>query len=194
MIWYGLLGNLEGHASGLVSLKGDTELEKLDDDTLEVLEESLVVVGVLLNHRSEDLVLDEDHVGGKHHESLGGDVLELLGAVPLAEGPALLDQKLVVVVGEGGGGEGPGAFETRAVGVAASEGVGTREGDNLTVVKAHAAEDGAKVLLLLGSVGKTSVRGAVRDIAVVAARSPWDSRALHLLNGTGGSKGPKIRV
>lgn len=187
-----LLGRLEGHA--LLSLEGNTELEKLHDDVGEVLEEGVVVLGVLLDVRLEALVLDQGHVGGKHHEGLGGDILELLGAVPLLVGPLLLHEELVVVVGESGGGEGPGTRETGAVSVAAAESVGTGESDDLLIVEAHTVEDGAKVLLLLGSVGETAVGSAVRDITVVTAGSPGNLGALHLLDGSDTSKSPEVRV
>lgn len=56
----------------------NTQLEKLGDDGREVLEEELVVLGVLLDPWLEGLVRDQSHVGWKHHESLGGLVLVLL--------------------------------------------------------------------------------------------------------------------
>ncbi len=37
--------------------------------------------------------------------------------------------------------------------MAAAESVGTAEGDDLAVIEAHAAEDGAEVGLLFGAVG-----------------------------------------
>lgn len=187
-----LLGGLEGHT--LLGLEGNTELEKSHDNIGEIVEEGVIVLGVPLDVGLEALVLDQGHVGGQHHKSLGGDILELLGAVPLLVRPLLLHEKLVVVVGEDGRGEGPGARETGAVSVAAAESVGTRESDDLLVVEAHAVEDGAEVLLLLGSVRETTVGSAVRDVTVVAAGSPGDLGALHLLDGGNTSKGPEIGV
>jgi hypothetical protein len=187
-----LLGRLEGHA--LLSLEGNTELEQLHDDVGEVMHEGVVVLGVLLDVGLEALVLDQSHVGGQHHEGLGGDILELLGAVPLLVSPLLFHEELVVVVGKDGRGEGPGARETGAVGVAAAESVGTGESDDFLVVEAHTVEDGAEMLLLLGSIRETAVGSAVRNITVVAAGSPGDLGALHLLDGSNTSKSPEVRV
>lgn len=192
VMYTSLLGGLEGHA--LLGLERNTKFKELADDSRKVVEEVVVVLGVLLDVGAEALVLDQSHVGGQHHERLGGDVLELLGAVPLAVRPLLLEKKLVIVVGKGGGGEGPGTLETGAVGVAAAKSVGTGESDNLLVVEAHAVEDGAQVLLLLGAVGKTTVGSAVRDVTVVAARSPGNLGALHLLDGGDTCQGPEIGV
>ncbi len=58
--------------------------------------------------------------------------------------------------------------------MAAAEGVGAAEGDDLAVVEAHAAEDGAEVGLLFGAVGEAAVGGAHADVAVGAAGSPGD--------------------
>lgn len=57
--------------------KGDAELEETEDDGGEVLEEEVVVLGVLLDPGLELLVLDKSHIGGKHHQGLGGLVLVL---------------------------------------------------------------------------------------------------------------------
>jgi hypothetical protein len=187
-----LLGGLEGHA--LLSLERNTELEKLHADVGEIVHESVVVLGILLDVALEALVLDQGHVGGQHHEGLGGDILELLGAVPLLVSPLLFHEELVVVVGEDGRGEGPGTRETRTVSVAAAESVGTGESDDLLVIEAHAVEDGTKMLLLLRSVGETAVGGAVRDVTVVTAGSPGDLGALHLLDSSNTSKNPEIGV
>ena len=59
------------------SSEGDTELEEAKDDGGEVLEEEIVILGVLLDPRLELLVLNQRHIGGKHHEGLGGLVLVL---------------------------------------------------------------------------------------------------------------------
>jgi hypothetical protein len=187
-----LLGGLEGHA--LLSLERNTELEKLHADVGEIVHESVVVLRVLLDVALEALVLDEGHIGGQHHEGLGGDILELLGAIPLLVSPLLFHKELVVVVGEDGRGEGPGARETGTVSVAAAESVGTGESDDFLVVEAHTVEDGAEMLLLLGSIRQTAVGGAVRDVTVVAAGSPGDLGALHLLDSSNTSKNPEIGV
>ena len=184
---------LEGVGLGIL-LEGNAELEELDDDGREVLEEEIVVVGVLLDPDLELLVLDEGHVGGKHHEGLGLLVLVLLGAVPLLPLPLLAEEELVVVVGQDSGGEGPGAVITGAVSVAAAEGVGTSQSDNLLVVKSHAVEDVAEVVLALGGVGKTAVGGAGGDVLVTAAGTVGDLGSQHLLDGSNAGKNPEIRV
>jgi hypothetical protein len=76
-----VLGLLEWH----------TQLEQGNNGIAKVLEECVVVLGILLGVLSEALVLDEFHVGGQHHQRLGLDVLELLGAVPLFVPPLLLE-------------------------------------------------------------------------------------------------------
>jgi hypothetical protein len=72
------VGWLEGH-SFLLSrlLERNTKLEELHNNISEVVEEGLVVLGVLLNVGSERLVLDQSHVGRKHHQGLGLLVLVL---------------------------------------------------------------------------------------------------------------------
>lgn len=57
--------------------KRNTQLKQLGNNGGEVLEEQVVVLGILFGPGLELLVLDEDHVGGKHHEGLGGLVLVL---------------------------------------------------------------------------------------------------------------------
>ena len=101
----------------------DTELKQLDDDVREaaskttvstksagashrmpvrtgnvLLEEGLLVLGVDLGRLAERLVLDEGHVGREHHERLGRLVGVLLGALPVAPDPRLLDEKAEVLV------------------------------------------------------------------------------------------------
>lgn len=189
------VGGLEDHLLILGTLgEGNAELEELDDHSGEVLEEEIVVGGILLDPGLELLVLDESHVGGKHHEGLGLLVLILLGAIPLLPLPLLVEKELVVVVGQDGGGEGPGAVVTAAVGMAASKGVGTRQSDDLLVVEAHAVEDVAEVVLALGSIGETAIRSAGSDIPVGATRAEGDVGAQHLLDSADAGKNPEIRV
>ena len=78
--------------------------------------------------------------------------------------------------------------------MAASESVGTRQSDNFLVVEAHAAEDTAQVLLVFGTVRETTVRSAESDVTVSSAWAPWDSWALHFLNGAASGESPEIRV
>jgi hypothetical protein len=185
-------GGLESKALGAL-LEGDAELKELDNDGAEVLEEGVVVLGVLLDVGLHGLVLNEGNVGGQHHQGLAL-VLELLGAVPLADSPLVAEEQGVVVVGHNGRGEGPGAVEAGAVGVATAEGVGASEGDDLLVVETHAVKDIAQVLGALGGIRQTAIRSAGGDVSVSAARSPRDGRTLHLLNGSNTGKGPEIRV
>jgi len=97
-----LLGDLEPESGVFGGSKRHTELEQLAEDVGELLEESLVVLGVTFYVGAEALVLDQCHIGGKHHQTLGGDVLELLWAIPLAVAPLFLEKQLVVVIGHDG--------------------------------------------------------------------------------------------
>lgn len=184
---------LEDPALGVLG-EGNAELEELDNDVGEVLEEELVVGGVLLNPLLESLVLDEGHVGGKHHEGLGLLVLILLGAVPLLPLPLLVEKELVVVVSHDGRGEGPGAVEAGAVGVAAAESVSTGKSNDLLIVEAHAVEDVAEMVLGLGGIRKTAVGSAGSDITVLATGAVGDLGALHLLDGADTGKDPEVGV
>ena len=101
--------------------KRNTKLEEFEDDSREVLEEGIIILGVTLNMLLEGLVLDEGHVGRKHHERLRSLVLILIiptlairffpfsalkivtylsGTVPLLPLPLLLAEKTVVVIGQ----------------------------------------------------------------------------------------------
>ena len=142
----------------------------------------------------ERRVLDERHVGRQHHQRLAARVLILPWPVPLAPAPVFGQEQAEVVVGDDGGGEAPGPVEAGAVRVAAAEGVGAGQGDDLPVVEAHAVEDGAEVRLLLGAVGEAAVGRAHGDVAVGAAGAPGDGGALHLLDGADAGEGPEVRV
>lgn len=187
-------GGLEPDAVLGLALKRHAQLEQLDDDVGKVVEEGLAVLGVLFDVLLESLVLDQGHVGRQHHQALGGLVLVLLGSVPAAPSPLLLHQEPIVVVGQDRGGEGPGAVEARAVGVAPAQGVGTGQGDHLLVVEAHAAKDGADVVLVLGRVREAAVGRAEGDVAVLSAGPPRDDGALHLLHGADARQRPQVRV
>lgn len=76
----------------------------------------------------------------------------------------------------------------------ATKGVSSNQSNDLLVVESHAVEDVTDVRLLLGGVGKTSVRGASSNVLVLAARSPRDGRATKLLDGAGTSQGPQVGV
>ena len=78
--------------------------------------------------------------------------------------------------------------------MAAAERVRAGEGDDLAVVEAHAAEDGAQVGLVLGAVGQAAVGRAHGHVAVCAARAPGDGGALHFLDGADASEGPEVGV
>lgn len=67
----------------LLLLEGHSQLQQPCEDVCKVPEEEFVVLGVCLNVLAEDLVLDEGHVCGQHHEGLARNVLKLLGTVPL---------------------------------------------------------------------------------------------------------------
>lgn len=187
-------GALEDPPLVLGVLEGHTKLEESNNRVGEVLEESIVILGVQLSVLPEALVLDNLHIGGQHHERLGLDVLELLGAVPLLVRPLLFDQQLEVVVGQRGGAEGPGAIVAGAVRVAAAERVGAGQRNHGAVVEAHAAEDGADVAAVLGCVGEAAVGCAEGKVAVAAARAVRDLGALHLLDGGDAAQDPEVRV
>jgi len=175
-------------------LEGNSKLEELQDDVAEVLEEGIVVLGVLLDEGTELLVLDKSHVGWQHHKGLRSLVLVLLRAVPLSRVPLLLKQKSVVIVGDNSWGECPWALESTSVGVATSKSVGTAESNNLLVIESHAAEDSSQMRLLLGGIWQTSIRSASRNILVLSTGSVWDNWALHFLDGTDTSKNPKVGI
>ena len=61
--------------------------------------------------------------------------------------------------------------------MAAAESMGTTEGNDLTVVEAHAVEDGAEVRLLFCAVGEAAVRGTEGHVAVGTTRAPRDDGA-----------------
>src|ERR1700722_6450780 len=116
---------LERPSRILAGCERHTQLEESCYHVREVLEESIIVFGILLYVLPEALVFDEHHICRQHHERLGRHVLKLLGAAPLLPCPLLLNQELVVVVGEGGWREGPWAVIATSVSVATSESVGT---------------------------------------------------------------------
>ncbi len=122
-----------------------------------LLEEKRLVSGVGLDPLLECFVLNERIVrsmrinGGEtakqgltahagrdvreHHQSSSLLVGKLLRAVPLFPDPLLVEEQLVVVISDRGGGEGPWPFETRTIRVAAAEGMSTGEGDDFLVVE-----------------------------------------------------------
>lgn len=98
-----------------------------------LLEESILVLGILLDILLEALILDHDVISGQHHERCSLLVLELLRPVPLAPDPPvrmwnkslpdrnkreqiyalLAQQKSVKVIRESNRGERPRTLETR---------------------------------------------------------------------------------
>lgn len=175
-------------------LEGHSKLKQGGDCLGKVLEESIAVLGIQLGVLLEALVLNKLHVSGQHHEALGLDILKLLGTIPLLVRPLLLEEQLEVVVGQGSGREGPGAVKAGAVGVAAAEGVGAREGDHGTVIESHAAKDGADVAAILGGIGQTAIRSAEGDITIGTASTVRNLRTLHLLDGANTTENPQVRV
>lgn len=61
----------------LLRLEGNTELKELEHDVGEVLDEQVVVLGVLLDPGTHGLVFDDGQVGWQHHQALGLGVLVL---------------------------------------------------------------------------------------------------------------------
>lgn len=187
------IGWLEGVGLSTIG-EWNTKLKEGGDDLGKVLEEQVVVGGVLLDPWHESLVLDQDVVGWQHHQALGGLVLVLLWTVPLLPLPGLLEEESVVVVGQDSWGESPRTLEAGAVSVAAAESVSTGKSNNLLVVKTHATEDAAEVVRALSGIWKTSVWGAGGDVLVLATWAVWDSWALHLLDGADTRENPEIGV
>lgn len=101
------------------------------------------------------------HSGGRdireHHQSSGLLVGILLRPAPLSPDPLLAEEKLVVVIGDRRGGEGPRALETRAIRVAAAEGMSTGEGDDFLVVESVKLKKG-QVALRLGQIKSYPIR------------------------------------
>jgi hypothetical protein len=90
-------------------LEGNTELKELEDNVLEIVEEEIVVISVFLNPRLHLLVLGNCtvfesatvcffrkirylHISWQHHQCLGLGILILLGTIPLAPVPLLLNE------------------------------------------------------------------------------------------------------
>lgn len=78
--------------------------------------------------------------------------------------------------------------------MAASEGVGTAQGDDFSVIETHASKNGAQVLLLFGTIGKSAIGSAHGDVAILAARAPGDGGTLHFLDGADATEGPEIGI
>lgn len=110
------------------------------------------------------------------------DTTHLLRTVPLLVLPLLVQQELVVVVGDNCWRERPWSRESTSVCVAAAQGVSTAQGDDLLVVEAHSAEDIAQMLVALRSVWETSIRCAECNIPILSAWSVWHDWALHFLD------------
>ena len=66
---------------------------------------------ILFSPIAEAPVHDDAHISSQHHQTFGLLVLVLRGTRPFTGLPFLVKEQSVVVVREGGGGEGPGAFE-----------------------------------------------------------------------------------
>lgn len=187
-----LLAGLEDKA--VLRLEGNTEFQELDKGIGELVEEDLAVLGVAVNVLLEFLVLDKSQIAGQHHQGLGLVVSVLGGTVPLLPSPLLVNQETEEFVGENGRAEVPRTVVTGAVSVGTAERVSAAKSDHFAVIEAHAAEDGADVVLALGSIGETSVRSAGGNVTVLAAGSPGDGRSLHFLNGADAGEGPEITV
>jgi hypothetical protein len=71
----------------------------------------------------------------KHHQRASFLVGKLFWAIPLSPDPLLTEEQLEEVIGHRGGREGPWTFETGTIRMAATEGVGTREGNNFLVIE-----------------------------------------------------------
>ena len=172
----------------------NTQLEQLDDDVSELVEENLIILGIPLHVLLKLLILDQRHIRRQHHQTLAPRILELLRSIPLPKTPLLAQQQPIVIIAHHSRAETPRSLKATAIGVAAAEGVGAAKGNDFAVVEAHAAEDGAKVLLFFGAVGEATVRGAHADVPVLATRAPGDGGALHFLDGADAGEGPEVGV
>ena len=189
-----LLGSLEDIAVLSLAGKRNPEFQQLHKCIREVLEEDIIVLGIPLDVLLELLVLDQGQVRGHHHQSAGGLIRELLRTVPLLLIPALLEQQPVELIGEDGRAEIPRPVESRPVSVRAAQRMGAHQSHNLLVVEAHAVEDVADVLVVLGAVGETAVRCAGGHILVLTTGAPGDGWAAEFLDRTGTSQGPEVGV
>ncbi|KAI7968196.1 hypothetical protein EIK77_010366 [Talaromyces pinophilus] len=187
-----LLASLEDIA--VLGFEGNTELQKLDKGIGELFEEDLAVLGVAVNVLLEFLVLDKGQIAGQHHQGLGLAVSVLGGTVPLPPSPLLVNQEAEELVGENGRAEVPRTVVAGAIGVGTAQRVSAAKSDHFAVIEAHAAEDGADVVLALGSIGETSVGSAGGNVTVLATGSPGNGRSLHFLDGADTGKGPEIAV
>lgn len=125
---------------------------------------------------------------------LSTHVLVLGRALPLAPGPLVVEQEVVVLVGESNRREGPRSVVSRAVSVAASKSVSTGKSNNLLVVEAHTVEDVTEVVLALRGVGETAIGGLVDLETVNTSWAPGDDGAASLLDGTDTTKSPQVTV
>jgi hypothetical protein len=71
----------------------------------------------------------------KHHQIASFLIGKLLRAIPLSPYPLLIKEQLEVVIGHRSGREGPWTFETGAIRVAATKGVGAGESNNFLVIE-----------------------------------------------------------
>lgn len=108
--------------------------------------------------------------------------------------PLLIKEKLVEVIGNNSGGEGPRSTVPRPISVAPSQSMCTTESNNFPIIKAHSVEDVPQVSCTLGSIGKTSVGCAGCNISVDTSRAVGDDWSLHLLDSANPSEDPEIRV
>lgn len=209
--WRNLVGWLESHWGGRLG-EWYTKFEKLDDDSGEILEEEVVVLGVFVDPLFEGLVGYKSHIGRKHHKGLGLLVLELLSllavitlreyfwvtyllrSLPVLPLPLFAQEQLIVLVGNDGWREGPWSLESTASGVATTQSVSSRKSNNLLVIETHSVEDVSQVLVSLGSIRETSIRCASSDILILSSWSVWNLGTHHLLNGTNTSENPEIGV
>ena len=176
-----------------VLLKRNPKLQQLHNDIAELLKEDLTIPRISLNMLLEALVPDERHIRRQHHQRLSL-VLILLRPIPILPPPLLVHQQPEILVRDRRRAKAPRTLEAAAVLVAAADGVCAAQSHDLAVVEAHAVEDGAQVILLLGAVGEASVGGAEGDVAVLSAGAPGDGRALHLLDGADAGEGPEVGV
>src|SRR3989338_10663560 len=79
--------------------------------------------------------------------------------------------------------------------MAAAHRMSTYQGNDLLIIKPHAIKDVSNVIVALGGIRETAIRGAVRSVgSISAAGSPWDDRSGCLFDSDDSSQRPQIRI
>lgn len=177
----------------------DAQFQELAKGFCKVIEEEILVLGVLLDPRAKRLILDKREVGWQHGQFLIEvliDIDELLDAIlQCLLLPVIIGHDLEVRVAEACRVGNPRAVEARSVHVHAPKVVCSAECDYLLIGKAHTVEDEANVVGTLCSVWKTTSgrKFAVVDI-VCSASEPLDLGTSHLFQGHDSGQCPQVGI